>query len=190
MEKVYFENEEFKGIDYTNQFLLKGEYEECVFINCNLLKADLSDVNFGECKFVNCDISMATMNNTAFRDVKFKNCKLLGLHFDNCNDFLFTVSFEGCKLNLSSFYKRSLKRGVFTNCIMHEVDFTDSILTNSSFMNCDLLNAIFENTNLEKADLSTSFNFSIDPEFNRIKKAIFSKEGLIGLLRKYNIIIE
>jgi fluoroquinolone resistance protein len=50
--------------------------------------------------------------------------------------------------------------------------------------------AIFENTILENADLSTSSNFSIDPETNRIRKAKFSRLGIVGLLDKYDIEIE
>ena len=67
------------------------------------------------------------------------------------------------------------------------MDFTEADLNNASFDNCDLIGAKFEKTNLEKADLSTSFNYSIDPELNRIKKAKFSIDGIAGLLDKYDI---
>jgi hypothetical protein len=53
-----------------------------------------------------------------------------------------------------------------------------------------MANATFENTILEKADLRTSYNYLIDPEINRIKKAKFSKEGIVGLLHRYDIEIE
>ena len=66
----------------------------------------------------------------------------------------------------------------------------DTDLSLSVFSNCDLAGAMFENTNLENSDLSSSFNFSIDPENNRIKKAKFSTSGIKGLLDKYDIIIE
>lgn len=45
----------------------------------------------------------------------------------------------------------------------------------------------FDNTILEKVDLSSSSNYIIDPEKNRIKKAKFSLLGISGLLRKYDI---
>jgi len=63
-------------------------------------------------------------------------------------------------------------------------------LTNAVFDNCNLSQAIFENTILEKTDFRTSYNYSIDPEINRIKKAMFSIAGLSGLLNKYDIDIE
>ena len=120
----------------------------------------------------------------------FKDCKLIGLHFENCNGFLFAVGFQGCQLNLSSFYQRDLKNTLFKNCNLQEVDFVETDLTSSTFDNCDLTNAIFENTNLQKVDFRTSFNYSIDPELNRIKKAKFSRMEVVGLLNKYNIEIE
>lgn len=83
-----------------------------------------------------------------------------------------------------------MKATRFINCNLKEADFTETDLTGSLLIDCDLLGAIFEKTILEKADLRTSFNFSIDPELNRIKKAKFSLTTVRGLLDKYNIDIE
>ncbi|WP_086936325.1 pentapeptide repeat-containing protein [Chamaesiphon minutus] len=58
------------------------------------------------------------------------------------------------------------------------------------FENCDLTDAIFQYTILEKADFRTAYNYSIDPELNRIKKAKFSRSGIAGLLDKYDIDID
>ncbi|WP_373542362.1 pentapeptide repeat-containing protein [Chamaesiphon sp.] len=63
-------------------------------------------------------------------------------------------------------------------------------LSSSVFDNCDLTRTIFARTILEKADFRNSFNYSIDPELNRIKKAKFSQSGIAGLLDKYDIEIE
>lgn len=70
---------------------------------------------------------------------------------------------------------------------MHEVDFTDTNLSNTNFTECDFSGALFNGTNLQKADLRTSSNFSINPEQNLIKGARFSLETLPGLLHKYKI---
>jgi len=50
--------------------------------------------------------------------------------------------------------------------------------------------AIFQKTVLEKADFRSAFNYSIDPDQNRITKARFSRLGVVGLLDKYRIEIE
>jgi fluoroquinolone resistance protein len=63
-------------------------------------------------------------------------------------------------------------------------------LTSAVFDNCNLTQAVFDHTILEKADFRTSYNYSIDPEINRIKKAKFSILGVLGLLDKYDIDIE
>ncbi len=133
---------------------------------------------------------MAKLVKTSFQDTKFKDCKLLGLHFFDCNSFLFTVDFDNCHLNLASFYKLKLKKIRFKDSSLHEVDFTETDLSNSIFDNCDLSRTIFDSTILERADLRTSFDYSIDPELNRIKKARFSTAGVAGLLDKYDIDIE
>jgi fluoroquinolone resistance protein len=49
---------------------------------------------------------------------------------------------------------------------------------------------VFNRTNLEKCDFRTAFDYSIDPETNRLKNARFSTSGISGLLDKYNLIIE
>jgi uncharacterized protein YjbI with pentapeptide repeats len=133
---------------------------------------------------------MAKLSGTSFRDCRFKNCKLLGLRFDHCNSFLFAVAFENCILNLASFYGLKIKGTQFKDCVLHEADFSTADLTSAKFENCDLRGAQFENCILERADFRAAYNYSFDPELNRIKKAKFSRMGIAGLLDKYDIEIE
>lgn len=190
MERPFFEGNVFENLDVNEDRLIKGDYENCRFIQCHFANADLSNFHFIDCEFHGCNLSMAKIMNTTFQDVIFKECKLLGLHFEHCNAFSFTVELDHCSVNLSSFYKLKIKKMKFKNSSLHEVDFTDADLTGSVFENCDLARAIFENTNLEKADLRTAINYSIDPTSNKIKKAKFSASGLPGLLHKYDLVIE
>jgi uncharacterized protein YjbI with pentapeptide repeats len=103
---------------------------------------------------------------------------------------LFQVSFENCILNFSSFYGVKLKGSKFGNCTLQEVDFTAADLTNVTFADSDLLRSIFVESILERVDFTSAYNYTIDPELNRMKKAKFSLNGLPGLLEKYNIEIE
>ncbi len=93
-------------------------------------------------------------------------------------------------LNNSSFYKTKIKNTSFKNTQLQEADFTECDLTNSLFDNCDLARTTFDATIIEKADFRTSYNYSIDPEINRIKKAKFSIPGISGLLDKYDLEID
>jgi uncharacterized protein YjbI with pentapeptide repeats len=185
MEDITFNKEDYKQTPLT-----KGDYEGCTFKNCDFSGTDLTGIIFSNCEFIICNLSLAKLANTVFRDVKFIECKLLGLRFDHCNGFGLSFHFENCNLSHSSFFKTKIKTTLFRDSQLHEIDFTQCDLTGSLFDNCDLTRTVFANTIIEKADFRTAYNYSIDPEMNRIKKAMFSLQGVSGLLDKYNILIE
>lgn len=190
MEKAYFKEKVFEKQNFSKMGPEPGEYEACTFENCDLAEANLSGNTFTDCVFKDCNLSLAKLSKTAFQNAEFEKCKLLGLRFDQCNPFLFAASFENCQLNLSSFYKLNLKNTKFKACELREADFTEADLGNVVFADCNLERATFDNTILEKTDFRTAYNYSFDPEKNRIKKARFSGNGLGGLLCKYDIVIE
>lgn len=189
MQKNYFEDKNYDKLDFTTTLLQSGEYENCTFNNCNFSSSNLSNFVFSECNFIACNLSSAKITKTSFKNTSFKDCKLLGLHFETCNEFLFAVNFDKCNLNLSSFYKVKLKNTTFKNCTLHETDFTEAEASSLVFLNCDFLRAIFHNTNIEKSNFCSSYNYAINPEINKVKKAKFSLNGVIGLLEHLDITI-
>jgi uncharacterized protein YjbI with pentapeptide repeats len=80
-----------------------------------------------------------------------------------------------------------LKNTQFIDCVLHEVDYSETILIKSVFDNCDLTNSIFESTNLEEASFETSVNFQIDPQRNNVNNLKISLNGLPGLLVEHNL---
>ena len=130
---------------------------------------------------------MVNLFKTSFNSILFLNSKLIGLHFEDCNQFTFDVRFENCNLNLSSFFKLKIKKTKFINSSLQDVEFNQTDLTSSQFENCNLLNSKFINSILENVDFKTSYNFSIDLEMNKVKGAKFSIQNIIGLLDKYDI---
>jgi uncharacterized protein YjbI with pentapeptide repeats len=190
MEKVVVEEQTFEKLDITTHPLAFGKYEQCHFRHCNFANANLSGFHFTDCTFSNCNFSLANTSQTVFSEVKFKDCKLLGLHFDYCKEYPFSVTFENCLLNLSCFYQRKLKKTKFINCSLQEVDFTEADLSHVVFEDCNLLQATFDRTNLEGTDFRTAVNYHLDPEKNKLKKTKFSAVGAMGLLSKYDIEIE
>jgi fluoroquinolone resistance protein len=179
-----------ENMDFSGRSVEKVEYESCTFKNCNFSDSHLNGSRFIDTEFVNCNLSNAGIAQVTFQDVTFNNCKMLGLHFDQSNPFGFSVSFITCQLNDSIFYEVKLGRSSFLDSQLRAVDFTSAELKNSPVRNCDLLNAIFDNTDLEKADLSGSVNYSINPQLNKIKGAKFSWPDVKGLLDVYKIVIE
>ena len=83
-----------------------------------------------------------------------------------------------------------LKGTMFNNCSMKEVDFSECDLTESSFDSSNLDRAIFQNCNLTKADFREAKYYSFDPSLNTLKKTKFSKDGVMGLLSRFDIIVD
>lgn len=186
----FFSDQTFSKINPNQTSLESGDYENCTFKHCDFSGLNFSKFKFIDCEFQECNFSLALISNTSFQDVHFTDCKMLGLRFDSANQFGLSLHFENCTLNHSSFYQCKLPKIKFVDSQLQEVDFTESDLSDSLFDGCDLMHAIFDQTNLEKADFRTAIHFQIDPEKNKIKKAKFSVNGLVGLLSKYQIQID
>lgn len=190
MQPQHQEDQTFTKITADQIIGRNRTYENCTFINCDLSYANLYGIVFIDCIFEDCNLSLADVSSTGFQNIVFKHCKLSGVNFGKALDFLFEVHFESCILDNAVFYKKKNKKARFSDCSMIETDLTDCDLTDAKFTNCNLNRAFFSNTILKGADLRTSYNFTIDPDNNPIKKALFSLHGLPGLLSKYDIKIE
>lgn len=182
-----------KTFEKTNPFdnsISNQEFEECTFINCDLANAVLSNTTFMDCVFIDCNLSMSKLFGASLKAVHFKNCKLLGILFEACDDFLFQVEFEECILDYASFISKKMPKTKFISSSLKEVNFSETNLTGTIFDGSSLQNAIFSNTQLAGADFTHATDYSIDPEYNPIKKAKFSTQGISGLLYKYDIKIQ
>lgn len=186
----YIDTKSFIGTDFSAARLPIGEYDQCTFTKCNFENSDISNCVFIDCEFEACNLSNSSTKHTSFQEVRFKECKVIGVKFNQCNDFLLALNFNNCQLNLSSFYKLKLIGTQFNLCKLHEVDFTESNLDNSNFDHSDLLKALFDTTNLEKSDFRLAYNYTINPDQNKLKGAKFSRKGIEGLLQRHSIIIE
>jgi uncharacterized protein YjbI with pentapeptide repeats len=180
----------FDKVDFTTDPLQPGEYEDCSFLQCDLSGIDLGDIVFIGCRFKDCNLSMAKLHRASFREVSFEGCKMVGLHFEDALPLLVPPDFLNCNLHLSSFVELKLQKVKFTGCQMEEVDFTGANLSEALFDKSNLSKAVFSGTVLEKADLRTALHYSIDPNRNKIRRAKFSLEGVVGLLDQYHIVIE
>ena len=87
MTDAYFADAHFDKVDGKTTPLQKGEYEHCTFTNCDFAEVNLGGIRFVDCRFEGCNLSLAKLRKTTIRDVVFENCKMLGLHFDECDDF-------------------------------------------------------------------------------------------------------
>ncbi len=183
----YFEDKQF-GSDAP--VIAQGEYESCRFTSCDFQESTLTGSIFSNCLFEHCNMSNARVGGVSIQESIFINCKLMGLRFDSCNSFGFSVRFEKCLLDHSSFFDMNLRNCFFTGCRLMYADFSGADISGISMTACDLGNAIFERTNMQGTDLRNSFNFSISPEDNQIKGARFSSDQVLRLLDKYQVRID
>ena len=190
MENLLYIHTTFEKEVYINSKINNREFDGCVFKNCDFSNSDLNYNTFMDCEFIDCNLSMTQLVGTSLKTVTFKNCKLLGILFHVCDDFLFDVAFQECVLDYSSFANKKMPKTTFNSCSLKEVSFIGTNLSNSIFENCNLENAIFNDTQLSAVDFTSAYNYKIDPEFNPMKKAKFSSQGISGLLEKYDIKIE
>jgi len=89
-----------------------------------------------------------------------------------------------------SFVGKKMTKTNFLECSLKDANFSNADLSSSSFKNSNLEGCIFNKTQLKNVDFTTAFNFTLDPEINFIKKAKFSRDSLLGLLAKYDIVVE
>lgn len=190
MESLIHIHKTFEKVIYIDKKINNREFDGCIFKNCDFSNSDFSYNTFIDCEFIDCNLSMIQLTGTSLKTANFINCKLLGIQFNTCDDFLFNVSFQDCVLDYSSFSNKKMQKTHFNSCSLKEVSFIGTNLTNSVFENCNLDNTIFNDTQLAGVDFRTAYNYKIDPEFNPMKKAKFSTQGIPGLLEKYDIKIE
>jgi fluoroquinolone resistance protein len=187
MEQLTHEDKIFEKVTYANKLIRSREFQDCTFRQCDFQDSDFAGSKFLDCTFEECNLSLMKLGNTTLNNVVFKNCKALGVNFHECTDFLFSVAFDDCVLDYASFAGKKMPKTSFVKCSLKETSFMQTILTGSRFDQCDLAGAIFNRTDLTGSNFSTAYNFTIDPEINTLKKAIFSEHGLAGLLAKYGI---
>ena len=182
---IIHENEIFDVDFFRNK-----EFECCTFNGCNFSECLFIGVSFIDCTFNNCFLDQTKIGNVAFRSATFNNCQLREVNFAMCDKFIFAISFNECVLDFSKFYTLKIKGTTFCDCSLVAVDFMATDLTSVIFDNCDLYRSEFDKAIANKTDFKTSYNYTIDPARTKVKKAIFSKAEVKGLLFKHDLIIK
>jgi fluoroquinolone resistance protein len=181
MNSTILDDKTFTELNYAKTTERNTEFNNCVFKKCDFSDAEFALCKFIDCVFEDCNLSMMKLDRSTLNHVVFKKCKILGVSFSPSEDFLFSVRFESCMLDYSSFMAKKMPKTNFIKSSLKEVTFTEAI------DECDLNGAVFNRTDLTSVNFTTASNFIIDPELNTMKRAMFSASGLEGLLLKYGI---
>jgi uncharacterized protein YjbI with pentapeptide repeats len=187
MEQTTSENQIFEKSSWAGKTVKGHEFLECVFEKCDLSNSNFSGNKFIDCTFQGCNLSGMKVPQSTLLNARFIDCKILGVKFNECKELLFSVFFEASILDYSTFMGRKMVQTKFVKSSLKEVNFIQANLAGSLFDQCDLSAAFFNETDLSGVNFVTAYNYSIDPELNKLKKASFSEQGLAGLLGKYGI---
>ena len=140
--------------------------------------------------FENTDYAKETLELAEYEACTFRNCNfseynLAGFKFSEC-------LFAGCNLSLVKLNGTLLMNIAFIDCKMLGLwfDTCDAFGLSFSFENCQLNHSSFFKIKIKKTDFRTAYNYSINPEKNKLKKSRFASAGIHGLLDKYDLVIE
>lgn len=176
--------------EYTNitaEELPEGTFELCTFTRCDFSNGRLSDRNFVECTFIECNFTNSNISHSTFQQSVIENSKLMGLQFESCRSMLFSLEIHHSKLDHCTFTNMALKGFRLEDSEANDLDFSNTDLRDSSFNGSTLTHCLFESCQLQKADFRNTQNLIMNPEQNQLQGAMFSEDGLKGLLMKYGI---
>ncbi|MFR9166231.1 MAG: pentapeptide repeat-containing protein [Dysgonomonas sp.] len=147
----------------------------------------IAETCFNNCLFRKCNFTMVKFLSS-LQNVNFVECKMIGADFSGISRVSNSFRFEKTILNYASFIGVKLRSIVFDECQMEETYFDSADIALSEFKKCNLMRTSFHETNLEKADFSTSYDFCINPNQNRIKKSDFLRKRIkrIACSSRYN----
>lgn len=181
-----YENVNYDTLDFDDRVLREVSFYRCTFAASTFQYAQLFDCEFQECLFEGCNLSLVLFANSKIIDTEFKNSKLLGINWGNLGPVI-VAKFFNCLMDRSAFSGQNLMKVKFAACSLQNASFSDSNLSRVEFDDCDFSGCQFHQTNLSSADFSSSRNYFINAETNKINKAIFSLPEAVSLLANLGI---
>lgn len=190
MQSDYLVDQEYNNQNFDDTNTKFKEFENCTFHHCDFRNCTFQTVSFVDCNFFDCNFQETKLNYVSLRGVFFTKCNFTAVNFAMTDQVIYEFHFKDCLLDYTQFYALKLKKMQFINCSMISADFMGSDLTEVLFDNCNLRRTVYIDSVLHKTDFSTSYDYTLDLDKNKIKKPIFSSDGLRGLLEKYDIVVK
>jgi uncharacterized protein YjbI with pentapeptide repeats len=180
------EGKVFRDLDFRGREMSEKVFRDCTFTNVIFAEARLRECRFEDCVVSLSDWTMAKVYGTAMRGVKFEGSKLMGIDWSDGHRSL-DASFKECVLDYCSFVQIDLRKSVFKDCRMLEVNFTEANLTEADFSGSNLDRCQFHQTNLSRANLAGATNVRLNPAENKVKGATISLDAAIGVVTSMGI---
>lgn len=182
---TYFEHEEFSM--KTVPVLENTDFYQCTFKNIDFTDFTFRNARFENCLFQSCSIPNSFKHDTKFIDCEMKECKATGCDFTRVSQTMFSMHFEKCSLNYSTFAEMDLRSCSFVGSILDGADLTSTRLNEVDLSEASLLNTDFSQADLSKANLTRSIINGIDPRTTKLKGITINQSNLIHLLGDLDI---
>ena len=176
----------FRDLDFRGGEIAEKVFRDCTFTNVIFAEARLRECRFEDCVVGLSDWTMAKVYGTAMRGVKFEGSKLMGIDWSDGHRSL-DATFKECVLDYCSFVRIDLRKSVFKDCRMLEVNFCEANLTEADFSGSNLDRCRFHQTNLSRANLAGATNVRLNPTENKVKGATISLDAAIGVVTAMGI---
>lgn len=181
-----YENVSFRGADLSHLSVNEAVFYRCTFTACLFQYADLVDCDFQECTFLGCNLSLASFVNSRIIDTEFNNSKLLGINWGTAGPVI-SAEYNNCLMDNCAFSGMNLTRVKFESCSLVDAAFSDTKLTKVKMADCDFAGCQFHQSDLSRADFSSSRNYFINAETNKLHKTKFSLPEAASLLANLDI---
>lgn len=184
---MHQEHQQFKRTEFPLDFFQERSFTNCIFDSCRFEKSQWRHTKFSECIFKNCDLSLVKVDACRLHNTLFKECKIIGIEFYKCDKTLFSLQLQHCIAMSCNFSEMKMKKSSFQGSKIIECYFDGTQLMESNFRETDLQRTIFRHCDLSQADFSEAKNYSIDPQSNILRKALFTLPEALSLLNFFDI---
>ena len=138
---------EFVDLDLAGREAASVEFDGCRFQGTDLGGAVLEKAAFAHCVVTGCNLANVRASSSSLRRAEISTSRMTG--FQWVDGLVRDVTFEGCRLDLSTFRFSKFTDVVFTGCKLTGIDFTNADLGGARFVDCDLGGAQFNHANLD-----------------------------------------
>ena len=184
---TYADDEQFKGVRFDAAHPVPRRNEGCVFEDCDFKGVDLRGVRFVDCRFLSCDMTNCGVVDAGFQEVDLVGCKALGVRWDTCNPFLFSLKATDSQLDYGCWVGVDLSRSRFKGGSLREADFTEVNGQGLIMADVDVTGARWERCSLQGAAFSEMRGWVMDLQENEVRGMKVDREALPGLVATWGL---
>lgn len=163
-----FEDEVFADLDLLKADLSGKDFVRCTFDKMVLRESIWKGARLEDCVFQRCDLVRMQPSGMSAQGIAFANCRMMGVIWAQMG-VATAMGFEACNLQYSSFVEVNLTGARFKSCRVLEANFVECRLVDVDFADSDMSGSRFEHCDLRNAQGAEAVGLFVDPSNNKVK---------------------